>query len=87
MSVAMVGSTVLREVPEREEEMELLWAARAEALATVMELHGVGGLSAAAADVRERPDYWLGRLEGVVLGLVAAVDLALGEAGEPHITA
>jgi hypothetical protein len=78
VSYAMIGNTVLEEKPEAElsdEAAELLADARAEAIEAVRELHreikgdGTGSLT-------ERPGYWLGRLEGAILGLVVAGDLA-----------
>lgn len=79
MSMAMVGDTVLEEAPAEstvklEPELVLLASARAEAIETLAELHRIGSMSAAAADMRERPGYWLGRLEGVIIGLAAASD-------------
>lgn len=85
MSVVIVGDTVLEERYDGgvAGSKKLLASARAEALATLRELHRCEGMSASAADMRERPAYWLGRLEGVVLSLIVAADLAVaGEAAD-----
>jgi hypothetical protein len=88
VNYAMIGGTVLEEVPEDvsrlgEEATELVAEARAEAIETLRELHRNdgrlqygGAVEVAPDDVRLKPEYWLGRLEGAVLGLVVAMDLA-----------
>lgn len=83
MSMAIVGDVVLREVSDADladEAAELMAEARAEAVEALRELHRIGVTEHAVADPERDPHYWLGRLEGVVLGLVVAMDLAM-EAG------
>jgi hypothetical protein len=74
---------LVSEVAEPVERL-LLASVRDDAVMTLRELHRrthdrERGLSAEAFDVRDRPEYWLGELEGTVLGLVASIDVVLDE--------
>jgi len=77
--------TALRAVKVGEPAEKLLLASvRDDAMKVLRELHRrtgdrERGLSAEAFDVKDRPEYWLGELTGTVLGLVASIDVALGE--------
>jgi hypothetical protein len=81
MSLAMIGDAVLLERVDVKDELLLLAEAREEALAALRELREAGELSFTAKDLWSRPGYWLGRLEGTVIGLVAASDMLADKLG------
>jgi hypothetical protein len=56
----------------------VLGEARAEALTVLAQLKKRGMLDSRASDIRSRPEFWVGRLEGVIMSLVAAADVELG---------
>lgn len=60
----------------------LLELARGDAVAVLREVREVrkaGQFRSNAADPKARPAYWVGQLEGVMLVMVASVDLAFGD--------
>ncbi len=56
-------------------ELLLLASVRDGAVAVLREMHMMR--RAAPEVITERPEYWLGRLEGVALALVASADLVM----------